>query len=101
MKVGSGFSGQWGPSGIIKDHPPWLSVSTHLDIAQVGVTLPHPKPVGRVNRATVQQRLVDLQRLQVGIVGEGLQREVSMSPQVPDLDGVGIIDAIFLLKKIY
>lgn len=72
----AGVRDQWGPSGAIKDHPPWLAVLTHLDIAQVWVTLPHPKPVGRVNGATVQQRLADLQGLQVGIVGKGLQRGV-------------------------
>lgn len=75
----AGVSSQWGPSGTIRDHPPWLPVPTHLDIAQVGEALPHPEPIGGVNRATVQQRLVDLHGLQVGTVGEGLQRGVSMS----------------------
>lgn len=95
MKVGPGVSGGQKSVGTIKDHPSWLLVPTHLDIAQIGVTLPHPKPVGRVNRATVQQRLVDLQGLQVGIVGERLQEGVNMSPQIPDLDEVGIVGAIF------
>lgn len=91
----AGVSSQWGPSGTIRDHPPWLPVPTHLDIAQVGEALPHPEPIGGVNRATVQQRLVDLHGLQVGTVGEGLHaKRGEHEPRAPGQDGVGTVGAI-------